>query len=205
MNNISIVLDTPEKILFFIDGIIVGLASAAVIIAVLIDFMEFHEKNNIKKRKNSIVETGTMFLFFFLFYYLVRFNVGYISVQISPVFIAINIICMIIVMIGAWVNIAGRFKLGKNWSNQIKIYKDHTFVSSGVYSTVRHPLYASLVWMFLASSVVYMNYLALISVLSIFIPFMYYRAKQEEVMLSAEFKDYRQYQERVGMFFPKIK
>jgi protein-S-isoprenylcysteine O-methyltransferase Ste14 len=32
---------------------------------------------------------------------------------------------------------------------------------------------------------------------------MYYRAKQEETLLVGEFKDYTDYQKKVGMFFPK--
>jgi len=102
------------------------------------------------------------------------------------------------------VNVRGRFNLGKNWSNQIKIYQDHYLVSSGVYHFVRHPLYGSIIWMFFGASLVYLNYLALLSNVLIFIPAMYFRAKQEEKMLMQEFPEYKEYQKRVGMFFPKF-
>ncbi|MGK0469242.1 MAG: protein-S-isoprenylcysteine O-methyltransferase Ste14, partial [Clostridium sp.] len=38
----------------------------------------------------------------------------------------------------------------------------------------------------------------------IFIPFMYYRAKQEETLLIQTFSEYNDYIKRTGMFFPKI-
>ena len=101
-------------------------------------------------------------------------------------------------------NILGRLSLGRNWANHIKIYSDHVLVSGGVYNIVRHPLYASLIWMFLGASLVYFNYLAFLAIAFVFSPFMYYRAKQEEELLLKEFEEYNAYQQKVGMFFPKI-
>ena len=48
------------------------------------------------------------------------------------------------------------------------------------------------------------NYLVFILNTIIFIPFMYYRAKQEEKELVKEFKEYKDYSKKTGMFFPKI-
>ena len=115
-----------------------------------------------------------------------------------------TIIGLLILIIGCIINIIGRINLGKNWSNQIKIYDDHSLVSNGVYKIVRHPLYASIIWMFFGASLIYSNYLAFLANLIIFIPFMYYRAKQEETLLKNEFIDYKDYQIKVGMFFPKL-
>lgn len=205
MVDLDTLINTPAKALFLIDNIVVSLCVFALILAVLVDFMEFQKRGEVKKEKKSIVETGTMFLFFFLFYVFIRFNIGHINFEFNAVSALLNIFGLCIVIVGCLVNISGRFRLGKNWSNQIKIYKDHSFVSNGVYSVVRHPLYASIIWMFIAASVVFINYLSLLSTILIFIPAMYYRARQEEVMLEKEFTDYKQYKKGVGMFFPKIK
>jgi len=201
----NITIDTPEKVLFLIDNIVIAVCFSAIVLAVLIDFNEFHQRSGTKKQKKSIVETGTMFLFFSLFYLLVRFNVGEIEIRYNTAIMIVNILFLSLLVVGSYVNIAGRLKLGKNWSNQIKIYSDHTFVSKGVYSFVRHPLYASIIWMFLSASIIFLNYAAFVATLLVFIPFMYYRAKQEETLLASEFKNYKNYQMGVGMFFPKIK
>ena len=204
MFHVNILVNTPDKVLYLISNIVIMACFYLIVLAVLIDFIEFQKRNKTKKEKKSIVETGTMFLFFFFFYYLIKFSIGKISLDFGPTVIILNLFGMLILIIGCYVNIKGRFNLGKNWSNQIKIYNDHSFVSKGVYSFVRHPLYASIIWMFLASSIIYLNYLAFLATLFIFIPFMYYRAKQEEKLLIKEFENYKDYQIKVGMFFPKI-
>ena len=101
-------------------------------------------------------------------------------------------------------NIMGRFNLGSNWANHIKIYDEHTLVQRGMYKIVRHPLYASIILMFYGACLVYRNILCFLAVTLIFIPFMYYRAKQEETLLIQTFSEYKDYKERTGMFFPKI-
>jgi protein-S-isoprenylcysteine O-methyltransferase Ste14 len=201
----NIIIDTPDKVLYLINNIVVAVCLFLIILAVLIDFVEFQKRKGVRKEKKSIVETGTMFLFFFFFYSFIRFNIGHVYFTFGWLLALVNILGLTVLIIGCFVNIKGRFNLGKNWSNQIKIYDDHTFISKGMYSVVRHPLYASIIWMFLASSVIYLNYLAFASTLLIFIPFMYYRAKQEENLLVKEFGNYIDYQKKVGMFFPKIK
>ena len=187
-------IDTPEKILFLIDNIVVAVCLFLIVMAVLVDFVEFQKRKEVRKERKSIVETGTMFLFFFLFYSLIRLNLGHVKLSLNFLTLLLNCLGLAFLVIGCIVNVRGRFNLGKNWSDQIKIYNDHTFISKGMYSLVRHPLYASIIWMFLASSIIYLNYFALISTLLIFIPFMYYRAKQEEELLAKEFDDYKIYQ-----------
>ena len=204
MFNFNILLNTPEKILFLISNIVVILCVFSILGAVLIDFIEFKRRKQTKKEKKSIVETGTMLLFFFFFYSLIRFNIGQIDIDPFSTQLLLTIIGLLILIIGCIINIIGRINLGKNWSNQIKIYDDHSLVSNGVYKIVRHPLYASIIWMFFGASLIYSNYLAFLANLIIFIPFMYYRAKQEETLLKNEFIDYKDYQIKVGMFFPKL-
>jgi len=51
---------------------------------------------------------------------------------------------------------------------------------------------------------IYIDYLAFLSVVFIFLPMMYYRAMQEENILSVEFPEYSKYKLNTGMFFQKI-
>lgn len=202
--NLKNFFNTPQQIFFSISNLIVVLCVFLILMAVLIDFVEFQTRNQVKKEKKSVVETGTMMLFFLFFHSLIRFNIGRMVMSYQLWWYFQVGLGLVILMVGCGVNIWGRISLGKNWSNQIKIYKDHTFVSSGAYKIVRHPLYASIIWMFIGASIIYSNYLAFLSNLFVFVPFMYYRAKQEENLLTKEFKNYKNYQLKVGMFFPKI-
>ena len=203
-SNFQVLINTPGQIASLVSSIIVMFCTFITFIAVLIDFSEFQERKETKKEKKSIVETGTMILFFFLFYALIRLGVGRFIAMFPALKISLEAIGSLILLIGCFVNVRGRFNLGKNWSNQIKIYKDHNFISTGMYKFVRHPLYASIIWMFFGASIIYTNYAAFFANIIVFFPFMYYRAKQEEEMLLREFKEYKKYQTKVGMFFPKL-
>ena len=116
----------------------------------------------------------------------------------------LNIIFIGIYIISIATNLLGRYYLGDNWGNNVVIYTDHTLVTNGVYKIVRHPLYASIIWAIYAIGVLRSNYCVFILNTIIFIPFMYYRAKQEEKELLKVFKEYKDYQENTGMFFPNI-
>ena len=188
-----------------INFIITGIAFLFIATAVIIDFIEYHSNNNTKKQKRSFVETGTMTLFFILFYLAIRFSIGKIAIFESTLFWIISFICWMVIILGVYFNTIGRIYLGKNWANQIKIYKNHTLVTYGVYSIVRHPLYASLIWIFYACSILYLNWFEFLLNTLIFVPMMYHRAKQEESLLTKQFKNYKAYKNKVGMFFPKLK
>tara|TARA_Y100000310_G_C20677303_1_gene813833 strand:+ start:1475 stop:2104 length:630 start_codon:yes stop_codon:yes gene_type:complete len=191
-------------VLELVSLIIIIICVLTIVTFIFINFVEGSKRHKTKQKKKSIVETGTMFLFFFLYYFLIKFNVGLIQINNINLRVLTIIVGLILIVIGTIVNVKGRIRLGKNWANQIKIYEDHTLVTSGVYGVVRHPLYASLIWMFYGGSLVYLNWSAFLVTTIIFIPFMVYRAKQEEKLLSKQFNDYSRYKQKVGMFFPKI-
>jgi protein-S-isoprenylcysteine O-methyltransferase Ste14 len=108
------------------------------------------------------------------------------------------------IVAGAIINLLGRVQLKGNWTNHIKIYESHSLVNRGIYNVVRHPLYASIMLMLFGGSVAYRNWLSAALTAFVFIPFMYYRAKQEEVLLLEEFTEYVEYKKTTGMFLPKL-
>jgi protein-S-isoprenylcysteine O-methyltransferase Ste14 len=196
-------ISSPLGIFELISVITISFCVFIILIAVLINFSSSNNEK-VKKEKKSLVETGTMFIFFIIYYFVIRFKTGSVYYSNLSIRIPLIIISLIVIIIGTYFNVKGRFILGKNWANQIKIYKNQTLVTKGVYSYVRHPLYASLIWMFYAGAIIYFNWLAFILNSFIFIPFMYYRAKQEEKLLKKEFKNYEKYEKSVGMFFPRL-
>lgn len=159
------------------------------------------QKNNKKKEVKSIVETASMTSFFIVIWLVISFRIGtfnYNNLYLSILFI-------IIYIIGVTFNLLGRYYLGHNWGNNVVIYDNHTLVKNGVYKIVRHPLYASIIWMIYSAGILCQNYLVLILNTIVFIPFMYYRAKQEERELLQVFIEYKEYINNTGMFFPKIR
>lgn len=158
------------------------------------------QKSNKKKEVKSIVETASMTGFFIVIWLVTLFKFGTYNYQN----IYLDIVFILVYIIGVMFNLLGRHYLGHNWGNNVIIYKNHTLVNKGVYKIVRHPLYASIIWMIYAVGVLCQNYMVFILNTIIFIPFMYYRAKQEEKELEKEFEEYKDYRKKTGMFFPKI-
>lgn len=185
-----------------IADIIISICVLALFISILINFAE-SKKEPVQKEKKSVVATGSMTLFFLVFYFILRLGLGVINASVT-----VTLLCaitgLLIIVLGCCVNIFGRFNLGSNWANQVRIYKNQTLVTKGVYRLVRHPLYASTIWMFYGACLVYLDYYAALVTTLIFVPFMYYRARQEEDLLAKTFKEYNKYRKEVGMFFPKF-
>ena len=196
-------LQSPTGALELVAPLVISMCVMVVFAAVIINFISCRQPDGIKRERKSVVATGTMTLFFCLFYAAVRSRIGEVPVPATWVRIVMVVAGLAVIVFGCAVNVMGRFRLGGNWANQATIYREQKLVTSGVYGWVRHPLYASLIWMFFGASLVYANVAAFLLNALIFVPFMVYRAGLEEAMLAAEFKEYGDYQRRVGMLFWK--
>jgi len=204
LSRIVILIESPiGNFELFISFILIT-CTVLIFYSVINSFIK-HNKHKVKREKRSVVETGTMTMFFIVFYFLVRLQIGVIPIKSYVIQLILVVLNTIVMVIGTYVNVKGRSFLGENWANQIKLYDNHKLLETGLYAMVRHPLYASLIWMFTAASFLYHNLSALLATIVIFIPFMYYRAKQEETLLVKTYPRYKKYRKRVGMFFPKLK
>lgn len=116
---------------------------------------------------------------------------------------ATMVLGLAIMVAGAVLNVAGRIDLGRNWADQVTEYRDQSLVRRGAYAVVRHPLYASITWMFMGAALVHRNALLLGATLLVFLPAMVLRARQEERLLCERFPEYADYRREVGMLFPR--
>ena len=173
--------------------------------AVVADFRSYYRQDrSVVRSDRSLVETGSMTAFFVVYYLVIRFRVLQLSLdgRVTSALVAAG---LLLVVAGAVFNVWGRVRLGSHWANQIKIYEGHRLVTDGPYSVVRHPLYASLVWIFIGGSMIYTNPLSLALTLGVFVPMMYIRAKKEDALLLANFnREFEEYRGRTGMLFPKM-
>lgn len=194
---------TPIEAMVLAARLVVPLCTALVLAAVAFNFFEARQAGPVAQRKKSPVETGSMLAFFAVVYLLIRFGVGTFAIASNLARVVLAVVGAGAVVVGSAVNIGGRMVLGANWANQVTVYHAQTMVTRGVFGYVRHPLYASLMWMSVGASLVYMNWAALIATLAVFVPAMTFRARQEEVLLAQRFPAYPGYCRRVPRFFPR--
>lgn len=95
--------------------------------------------------------------------------------------------------------------LGLNWSPTLEIREKHELITRGIYSVIRHPMYASQILWSIAQILLLQNWIAGFGSLVVFIPFYFMRVKAEEQMMLEQFGDqYRSYMQKVGGVFPKF-
>ena len=175
-----------------------------VALAVIADFRAFYrQERGVTKAANSWVETGSMTAFAIVYYLAVRF--GLLGVALPDAWRTPTLLVGLALMVlGAVFNVLGRVYLSANWANQIRVYEGASLVTRGPFALVRHPLYASLIWMFLGGSLVYANGSALLLTLGVFVPMMYVRAKKEDALLAEAFGgEFESYRRRTGMLMPR--
>lgn len=167
--------------------------------AVVHNFHQFKAERASRVQRNPVA-TCSMSLFAALFYLTLRFQ--WFSL-LAPDLIGWRAPGLLLMVLGAVVNLLGRRVLAENWSDHVRIYADHELIQTGPFRYMRHPLYASLIWIFIGASVSYCNPLALLETLLIFLPAMHYRASLEEKALCAQFgAAYSAYCDGVFRFFP---
>lgn len=96
--------------------------------------------------------------------------------------------------------------LARQWSAIPEVKNDHSLVTTGVYSHIRHPMYAAHVLWALAQGLLLHNWIAGPALLVTIIPFCLVRIPLEEKMMLDHFGDeYRTYITRTGRIFPKLR
>jgi protein-S-isoprenylcysteine O-methyltransferase Ste14 len=93
--------------------------------------------------------------------------------------------------------------LGKEWSPQLQLRKEHRLVTTGPYARIRHPLYTAMFGYATSLAFVTANWVFIIFALLI-IAGLFARVPKEEQMLINEFgEEYKAYIQMTGRFFPK--
>jgi protein-S-isoprenylcysteine O-methyltransferase Ste14 len=95
--------------------------------------------------------------------------------------------------------------LGRNWSVTLEVREQHTLVTDGVYSRVRHPMYSAFWLWALAQALLLPNWIAGPAGLVGFGTLFAFRVHEEEQMMIDLFGDeYRRYMERTARIVPGI-
>jgi protein-S-isoprenylcysteine O-methyltransferase Ste14 len=94
--------------------------------------------------------------------------------------------------------------LGQNWSATLEMREGHQLIRHGVYRSIRHPMYASILLWDVAQGLLLRNWLAGWGALVTFSVLYVVRAPREERMMCDAFgEEYRDYMRRTGRVVPR--
>jgi protein-S-isoprenylcysteine O-methyltransferase Ste14 len=113
-------------------------------------------------------------------------------------------------MVGALAAAAGiafaiwaRHHIGRNWSGQVTIRKDHELIRTGPYARIRHPIYTGLLLALAGTTIATGEYRAILAFALIAVGFTV-KAKREESLLLTEFgPSFDEHRRQTGFFLPR--
>jgi protein-S-isoprenylcysteine O-methyltransferase Ste14 len=104
-----------------------------------------------------------------------------------------------------WLLWRAHVDLGNNWAATVRILERHRLITEGVYTHLRHPMYAAHWLWAVAQFFLLQNWLAGPAFLITLYPFYRHRVPLEERMLAHNFGSaYREYESRTGRIFFKV-
>lgn len=120
--------------------------------------------------------------------------------------IVLQIFAAILAVASVWLAIAAIKELGKQWSLTARLTEDHKLVTTGVYSTVRHPIYTAMLGMLIATGLVFSHWIALIAAIIVFYAGTKIRTSLEEALLSEAFGvEFTDWKNRVPGLIPFVR
>lgn len=107
--------------------------------------------------------------------------------------------------VGVWLFHRSHADLGRNWSPSVELHAGQSLVTTGVYSRIRHPMYAAIWLLVLAQALLVPNLIAGPAGLLAFGLMYARRMREEEAMLAARFGvAWRDYARRTGRVWPRL-
>ena len=119
--------------------------------------------------------------------------------------LALGVVGAPVFAVGIWLLWRSHADLGRNFAPTLQIVEDHALVTDGVFSRIRHPMYAAHVLWGIGQLLLLQNWIAGPAFLVVQIPLYLRRIPAEERMMLEQFGDeYREYMNRTGGLFPRF-
>jgi len=95
--------------------------------------------------------------------------------------------------------------IGKYFNPRVAVYQKHRLITEGAYRKIRHPLYLGSLISFIAMTLVFNSWGALLIILFTTLPALIYRIRIEEAFLLQHFgQAYKDYQDSTSKMIPGI-
>ena len=123
----------------------------------------------------------------------------------GPVAIAAGVLAMVAAIGSVWLATSAVKTLGKEWSITARLVEGHKLATSGPYAYVRHPIYAGMLGMLVATGLAISHWIALLAALLIFFIGTIIRVRSEDRLLREAFgEQFENYAQRVSAIVPGL-
>ena len=120
--------------------------------------------------------------------------------------IVLQVLAVAVAAFSVWFAMSAIRELGKQWSLQARLVEGHKLITSGVYQTVRHPIYTAMLGMLVATGIVHSTWLPTVVGVVIFIVGTKIRTTSEERLLSDAFgSEFSKWKAKVPGLIPFVK
>ena len=131
--------------------------------------------------------------------------IGFHWTTISPSLSSICYAGIPFLVVGIAVRIVSRLTLGKQFSGYVQTTESHRLITSGIYSTIRHPAYLGYLCLLIGFPVCFGSIAGFGCAVAAGIPALIYRIWIEEIALLQWFGDeYQQYQKKTSRLIPLL-
>jgi protein-S-isoprenylcysteine O-methyltransferase Ste14 len=118
----------------------------------------------------------------------------------------LSIMCGIVCLgFSFWLFYRAHADLGLNWSNSLELRENHQLVISGIYKSIRHPMYTSIFLYAFAQALLLSNWIAGPGCIVAFVLMFVFRLRPEERMMLEKFgQPYQDYAAKTKRLIPGI-
>ncbi len=108
-------------------------------------------------------------------------------------------------VLGLWLFYRSHTDLGTNWSVTLQTREEHSLVTTGIYSRIRHPMYSAMFALGVAQALFLPNWIVGPAYLVSFGLLYVFRVRIEERMMLDRFgTEYEEYVQRTGRLIPRL-
>ena len=97
-----------------------------------------------------------------------------------------------------------RSHLGRNWSGEVRIGVDHELVRTGPYRLLRHPIYTSMLGMFLGTAISSSQYHALLGLGILLLAYLRKTRLEEQILQQTFGTEYEAYRRQTWALVPLL-
>ena len=117
--------------------------------------------------------------------------------------IAVAVVAVVLAYSSALLSLRAVQTLGKQWTYQARVLKDHDLITQGPYSIVRNPIYLGMFGMLLSTGLVFSHWWLALIAIAFFLVGNNIRIRAEEKLLRESFgQKFDDYAARVPAFLP---